>query len=101
MWLMLQQNNPDSFVVATGETRTVKEMVDCVFEKVNLDVNKYVQTSDKYFRPEELHYLRGDATKAREVLKWSPKISFSSMMEEMVEYWINKLKKTNVDLVDV
>jgi GDPmannose 4,6-dehydratase len=101
MWLMLQQKNPDSFVVATGETRTVKEMVDCVFEKVNLDVNKYVQTSDKYFRPEELHYLRGDATKAREVLKWSPKINFSSMMEEMVEYWINKLKKTNVDLVDV
>jgi GDPmannose 4,6-dehydratase len=101
MWLMLQQNTPESFVIATGETRTVKEMVDRVFEKAGLDVNKYLKTSDKYCRPEELHYLKGDATKAKQVLNWSPKIKFSSMMDEMVDYWIDKLNKTNVDLVNV
>jgi GDPmannose 4,6-dehydratase len=101
MWLMLQQETPDSYVLATGETRSVREMVNYVFNRVDLDINKYVQTADKYCRPEELHYLRGDASKARTVLGWNPKISFSSMMDEMVDYWINKLQKINVDLVEV
>jgi len=93
MWLMLQQNSPDTFVISTGETRTVKDMVEYVFNKVDLDVNKYVQTADKYCRPEELHYLRGDSTKAKTILNWSPKITFTSMMDEMVDYWMNKLQK--------
>lgn len=101
MWLMLQQQTPDSYVLATGETRSVREMVDYVFNRVDLDVNKYVQTADKYCRPEELHYLRGDATKAKTVLGWNPKISFNAMMDEMVDYWVNKLQKINVDLVEV
>jgi GDPmannose 4,6-dehydratase len=101
MWLMLQQKEPDSFVIATGETRTVEEMVNYVFNRVDVDTKKYVQTSEKYCRPEELHYLRGDSTKARTVLNWNPKISFTEMIDEMVDYWLNKLKKTNVDLVDV
>jgi GDPmannose 4,6-dehydratase len=101
MWLMLQQETPDSYVLATGETRSVREMVNYVFNRVDLDVNKYVQTADKYCRPEELHYLRGDATKARTDLGWNPKISFSAMMDEMVDYWVNKLQKINVDLVEV
>ena len=57
MWLMLQQETPDSFVLATGETRSVKEMVDTVFDKVGLDASLYVKTNEKYCRPEELHYL--------------------------------------------
>lgn len=101
MWLMLQQETPDSYVLATGETRSVREMVEYVFNRVDLDVNKYVQTADKYCRPEELHYLRGDATKAKTVLGWNPKISFNAMMDEMVDYWVNKLQKINVDLVEV
>ena len=101
MWLMLQQETPDSYVLATGETRSVREMVEYVFNRVDLDVNKYVQTADKYCRPEELHYLRGDATKARTILGWNPKISFGAMMDEMVDYWVNKLQKINVDLVEV
>lgn len=101
MWLMLQQETPDSYVLATGETRSVREMVKYVFNRVDLDANKYVQTADKYCRPEELHYLRGDATKARTVLGWNPKISFGAMMDEMVDYWVNKLQKINVDLVEV
>ena len=101
MWLMLQQETPDSYVLATGETRSVREMVEYVFNRVDLDVNKYVQTADKYCRPEELHYLRGDATKAKTVLGWTPKITFNAMMDEMVDYWANKLQKINVDLVEV
>jgi GDPmannose 4,6-dehydratase len=101
MWLMLQQETPDSYVLATGETRSVREMVEYVFNRVDLDVNKYVQTADKYCRPEELHYLRGDATKAKTVLGWTPKITFNAMMDEMVDYWVNKLQKINVDLVEV
>jgi len=101
MWLMLQQETPDSYVLATGETRSVREMVEYVFNRVDLDVNKYVQTADKYCRPEELHYLRGDATKAKTVLGWTTKITFNAMMDEMVDYWANKLQKINVDLVEV
>ena len=101
MWLMLQQKEPDSFVIATGQTRTVQEMVDYVFNKVGLDSQKYLKTSEKYCRPEELHYLRGDSSKARTQLKWNPKITFEAMMDEMVEHWLEKLKKINVDLIEI
>lgn len=92
MWLMLQQDIPQDFVIATGETRSVKEMVDYVFGKLNLDISKYVKTDKKYLRPEELNYLRGDSTKAREVLNWKPKYTFEQMMDEMIEYWLNELQ---------
>jgi GDPmannose 4,6-dehydratase len=101
MWLMLQQPIPDSFILATGETRSVGEMVNYVFDRVGLDPKMYVKTDEKYCRPEELHYLRGDSTKARTVLGWNPKIGFTQMMDEMVDYWMNKLSKTNVDLVEI
>lgn len=97
MWLMLQQNKPDSFVIATGETRSVKEMLNYVFDTLDLDPESYVFTDEKYCRPEELHYLRGDPSKAKEYLNWNPKISFNSMMDEMVDFWLNKLKKTKLD----
>lgn len=101
MWLMLQQSAPDTFILATGETRSVGEMVDYVFDRVGLDPKIYVKTDEKYCRPEELHYLRGDSTKARTVLGWTPKISFTQMMDEMVDYWMAKLTRTNVDLVEI
>lgn len=101
MWLMLQQPTPDTFILATGETRSVGEMVDYVFDRVGLDPKIYVKTDEKYCRPEELHYLRGDSTKARTVLGWTPKISFTQMMDEMVDYWMAKLTRTNVDLVEI
>ncbi len=88
MWLMLQQPKADDFVLATGETRSVKEMVEFVFTYLDLDWNDYVTTDQKYLRPEELHYLRGDSTKAKEVLGWTPKIGFEEMMREMVDYWL-------------
>jgi GDPmannose 4,6-dehydratase len=92
MWLMLQQSKPDNYVLATGMTRSVKEMVSYVFNKLDLDLEKYLKTNQKYCRPEELHYLKGDASKAKNKLKWTPSIGFECMMDEMVDHWIKKLK---------
>jgi len=92
MWLILQQETPKDFVVATGETRSVKEMVEYVFNKLDLDPWKYVETDKKYLRPEELNYLRGDSTNIRVELKWNPKYTFEQMMDEMINYWLNELQ---------
>ena len=93
MWLMLQQDNPDDFVLATGETRMVRDLVDYVFNKLELDYEKYVKTDKKFERAEELHYLRGDASKARNILGWETEYTFETMLDEMIDYWLNKLKK--------
>ena len=101
MWLMLQRPSPDSYVIATGETRSVSEMVNYVFNKLNLDPKKYIITDEKYCRPEELHYLKGDATKAKTELNWTPEISFYSMMDEMVDHWISVLQNKKLDFTIV
>ena len=92
MWLMLQQEKPEDYVIATGETRSVEEMVEYVFNRLNLDWTEFVQTDKKYLRPEELNYLRGDSTKARTQLGWRPKYTFQQMMDEMINYWMGILK---------
>ena len=91
MWLMMQQDVPSDFVIATGETRTVQEMLEYVFYRLNLDWTKYTQTDKKFERPEELNYLRGDPSKAKKVLNWHPKYTFETMMDEMIEYWMKVL----------
>jgi GDPmannose 4,6-dehydratase len=97
MWLMLQQEKPDDYVLATGETRSVYELVEYVFNKLDLDINKYVKTDTKFERAEELHYLKGDATKARTILNWEPEYTFETMLDEMINYWLNKLEdKKNI-----
>jgi len=93
MWLMLQQDTPDDFVLATGETRMVRDLVEYVFGKLELDYEKYVKTDKKFERAEELHFLRGDATKAKEILGWEREYTFESMLDEMIEYWLTKLSK--------
>jgi GDPmannose 4,6-dehydratase len=93
MWLMLQQQTPKDFVLATGETRTVEEMVKYVFDELGLNWKLYVKTDKRYERPEELNYLRGDSSLARAVLGWSPKYTFESMMKEMVQHWFQMLHK--------
>lgn len=93
MWLMLQNEKPEDFVIATGETRTVEEMVEYIFNKLELNWKDYVVTDKKYLRPEELHYLRGDPTKAKTLLGWKSKYTFESMMDEMVDYWLKELNK--------
>ena len=86
MWLMLQHDTPDDWVLATGETHTVKEFLQKAFEYVDLDWEKYVQTSEKYFRPNEVEHLLGDSTKARNELNWSPKTSFGELVKLMIDH---------------
>ena len=86
MWLMLQHDTPDDWVLATGETHTVKEFLQRAFEYVDLDWEKYVQTSEKYFRPNEVEHLLGDSTKARNELNWSPKTSFDELVKLMIDH---------------
>jgi len=88
MHLMLQHHSPGDWVVATGETRSVREMCDYVFGKLGLDYKDYVVQNPKYMRPEELPYLKGDATKIRTELGWKPKYSFEEMMDEMTNHWM-------------
>lgn len=85
MQLILAHETPDDFVVATGQTHSVRELVNLVFGMLDLSVEDYVRQDEKYMRPEELPYLRGDASKAKEILRWEPKISFEKLVQEMVE----------------
>ena len=80
---MLQQETPDDYVVATGEAHSVREFVDLAFSEVGLNYEDYVVVDPKFFRPAEVNYLLGDATKARERLNWSPKVSFEELVRMM------------------
>ena len=84
MWLILQQEHPDDYVIATGETHSVREFAEKVFAKLGLDYQKYVSIDPRYFRPTEVDVLLGDATKARKALHWSPKVGFDQLIEMMV-----------------
>ena len=80
MWLMLQQDAPDDFVIATGETHSVRELLDLVFDRVELDWHKHVEEDPRYLRPAEVDILQGDASKARRVLGWEPKVGFRELV---------------------
>lgn len=85
MWLMLQQPEPDDYVIATGETHSVREFVEAAFSRVDLDYRKYVRTDPDLYRPAEVNVLLGDATKAHRELSWRAEISFHELVSEMVE----------------
>jgi GDPmannose 4,6-dehydratase len=85
MWLMLQQDKADDYVVSTNETHSVREFVQLTFESLELDWKKYVEVDKRYFRPAEVDLLLGDNGKARRQLKWKPKVSFSQLVKMMVE----------------
>lgn len=91
MWLMLQADNPDDYVCATGESRSIKQLCDYVFTKLDLDYKKYVIVDPKYFRPFELDDLKGDPSKANKILNWERTYTFESMMDEMVHSWNQKI----------
>jgi GDPmannose 4,6-dehydratase len=86
MWLMLQQDEPDDFVIATGETHTVREFVQLAFNAVGLDREDHVGVDERYLRPSEVDVLLGDATKAREKLGWEPQVSFTQLAEIMIQH---------------
>jgi GDPmannose 4,6-dehydratase len=85
MHLMLQQPEPDDYVIATGETHTVREFCELAFEHVGLDYREYVRVDERFFRPAEIDVLCGDASKARRVLGWAPKRTFGDIVREMMD----------------
>jgi len=91
MWLILQHEQADDFVCATGISHTVRDLVEYTFNKLDLDWKQYVKHDKKYYRPEELDNLKGDCTKAKTELKWKHEYTFESMIDEMIEYWNQKL----------
>jgi GDPmannose 4,6-dehydratase len=84
MWLMLQQDKPDDFVIATGETHSVREFVELAFGELDLDYKKHVEIDPRYFRPTEVDALHGDASKAKRALGWTPTMSFVELVRLMV-----------------
>ncbi|XKT74489.1 MAG: GDP-mannose 4,6-dehydratase [Patescibacteria group bacterium UBA2163] len=93
MWLMLQQDSPDDYVLATNETHTVREFLEEAFSYVNLDWKKYVEIKEHLFRPAEVDVLQGDASKAKEKLGWEPKTGFRELVRILVDADIQMLKK--------
>jgi len=93
MFLMLQQPNPDDYVIATGETHSVKEFVELSFAKVGLNSEKYVKQDPRFMRPAEVDYLIGDASKAKKLLGWIPKTNFNELVKIMLDYDINRLRR--------
>jgi GDPmannose 4,6-dehydratase len=92
MWLMLQQDEPDDYVIATGETHSVQEFLEAAFGQVGLDWRKYVAFDERYLRPAEVDLLVGDATKALKNLKWKPTTTFRGLVKLMVDADIELLK---------
>jgi GDPmannose 4,6-dehydratase len=93
MWLMLQQDGPDDYVVASGEKHSVQELVDIAFACVGLNAADYVRTDPALFRPAEVNHLCGDSSKARRVLGWRPKIGFRQLIEMMVEADLDRVRR--------
>ena len=85
MWLMLQQDKADDYVIATNETHTVKEFVELAFARLDLDWQKYVKIDEKFYRPAEVDLLIGDPAKAKQKLNWVPKTSFKQLVNMMVD----------------
>lgn len=93
MWLMLQQPTPDDFVISTGETHTIRELLDVAFGHLGLDWKKHVGVDPKYYRPTEVDTLLGDSSKAKRILGWEPKILFKELIEMMVDHDLEEVKK--------
>jgi GDPmannose 4,6-dehydratase len=99
MWLMLQQDKPDDFVIATGETHSVREFAEKVFSKLDLDYHKYVSIDPRYFRPTEVDVLLGEASRAKKILNWQPKVTFDKLIDMMIaaDMQLAQKEKTLVD----
>jgi GDPmannose 4,6-dehydratase len=92
MWMILQLENPDDYVCATGISHSVKELCEYVFGKLELSYQDYVVMDEKFLRPEELNDLKGDPTKLKKHTGWEPTYTFETMLDEMIEYWLNFYK---------
>lgn len=97
MWLMLQQENPDDYVIATGESHSVREFVECAFSIAGLEWQKYVVTDPNLFRPAETHELCGNAKKAKEKLGWQPSVTFEQLVQIMVEHDLKQVRELKLN----
>jgi GDPmannose 4,6-dehydratase len=95
MHMIINNETPDDFVVSTMTTHSVREMVEYVFNRLDLDYTKYVTQNEKFLRAEELKYLKGDSTKIRTQLGWKPEYSFETLMDDMIDGWMIKLNSHN------
>jgi GDPmannose 4,6-dehydratase len=95
MWEILQLDKPNDFVCATGISHSVKELCDYVFSSLGLDWKEYVTQDEKFLRPEELHDLKGDTSKLKKHINWQPTYTFETMLDEMIEYWLNYYNNEN------
>ena len=93
MWRMLQQEKPDDYIIATGETHSIRELLDVAFARVDLDWEPFVEVDKRYFRPAEVDILIGDASKAEQVLGWKPKVRFKELIEIMVDADLAELRR--------
>jgi GDPmannose 4,6-dehydratase len=91
MHMIINHSIPDDFVVATGQTHSVREMTEYVFSKLDLDYKKFVVQNPIYLRPEELPYLRGDSSKLRSTFNWIPEYNFEKLLDEMIGFWMDKM----------
>ncbi len=96
MWMMMQHKKPDDWVLATGETYTVRDFLKITFKKLNLNWEDFVEVSERYFRPNEVDYLLGDSSKAKKVLNWSPRTSFEELVDLMIESDLNLAQREQV-----
>ena len=92
MHMIINHDIPDEFIVATGETRSVRDLVEHVFNRLDMNYKDYVVQNPKFMRPEELKTLRGDAARTREVLGWRPEYTFETMLDEMIYHWMSVVK---------
>jgi GDPmannose 4,6-dehydratase len=86
MWMMMQTDEPDDYVIATGETRSIRDFLDAAFGKLDLDWKEFVDIDPRYYRPAEVDLLLGDATKAKQKLGWKPKVTFDEMVRIMIDH---------------
>jgi GDPmannose 4,6-dehydratase len=93
MWMILQQDTSDDYVCSTGISHSVQDLCEYTFSKFGLDYKKYVKLDEKFLRPEELHNLKGDSSKLKSITGWSPNYTFETMLDEMLEFWINYYTK--------
>jgi GDPmannose 4,6-dehydratase len=97
MWMMLQQDKADDYVIATGISHSVRRLVEIAFEHVGLDWEKHVRTDPAFLRPAEVDHLIGDASKAKRVLGWKPSVSFEQLVAMMVDADVARLSRSRGD----
>lgn len=93
MWMLLQLDEPGDYVCSTGVSHSVQDLCEYVFSKLDLNWREYVKADSKFFRPEELNNLKGDSSKLRKATGWKPEYTFESMLDEMIEYWLDFYSK--------